>query len=167
VRLRTAYVVVNLLFVCATAAGAELPHDLSKWVPAKFHNARNTPVIVVPYLPGESLGAFDPLLNRIFILPPNPNDPTPDETLAHEVGHAIWFQDLSVWQKRAWCKQHNRELARGKDMTIAVMVYPTSCAHSFAEAFGEYETEPKVMRSGAIEVYLFFRLLTGSEPFNN
>jgi hypothetical protein len=165
--MKIAYVVLNLLFVCATAAGAELPHDLSKWVPAKFRNARSTPVIVTPTLPGDALGFFDPLMDRIFILPPSSADKTPDATLAHEVGHAIWFQDLSIWQKRAWCKQHNKELTRGKDMNIAVMVYPTSCAHSFAEAFSEYETEPKVMRSGAIEVYLFFRLLTGSEPFNN
>jgi hypothetical protein len=152
-----------LILAVTLAAHAELSHDLSTWVPARFANARKTPVIVAESLPGGALGFFDPLMDRIFVLP-NAKDTTPDETLAHEVGHAIWFQDLSIWQKRAWCKQHNKELARGKDATIAVMVYPTSCAHSFAEAFGEYETEPKVMRSSAIEVYLYFRLLTGSEP---
>jgi hypothetical protein len=161
--MKTAYVIFNLLFVCATAT-AELSHDLATWVPAKFVNARKTPVIVTPTLPGDALGFFDPLMDRIYILPPSSVDKTPDATLAHEVGHAIWFQDLSIWQKRSWCKQHNKELARGKAATIAVMVYPTSCAHSFAEAFGEYETEPKVMRSSAIEVYLYFRLLTGTEP---
>jgi hypothetical protein len=156
--MKTAYVIFNLLFVCATAT-AQLSHDLTKWVPEKFKNARKDTVYITTALPDGTLGFYDPLLNNIFIIPKQG-----DGTLAHEVGHAIWFQDLSIWQRRAWCKQHNKELAKGKDAVIAVMVYPTSCAHSFAEAFGEYESEPEVMRRSALDVYLFFRLLTGSEP---
>jgi hypothetical protein len=155
--MKIAYVVLNLLFVCATAAGGELP-----WVPPRFEHARTVHVFVTNFMPPETLGIYNVRFRVIWIRPGEGV-----ETLAHEVGHAAWDLDLTQKEKIAWCGIHAAELtkiAHRHRAARAVENYPRDCWHSFAEGFGQYFEDPALMRRSELNVYLFFRHLARTEP---
>lgn len=61
-----------------------------------------------------------------------------DATLAHEVGHAIWFRDLTWVEQKQWFALHATNPS-----LVAVQVYADDPRHSFAEAFAEFICDPE------------------------
>lgn len=93
----------------------------------------------------------------------NTNQHLANRTTAHEAGHAMYQQDLSPQQQSDWANIHKTILSSNSRYLEAVSKYPGDPSHSFAEAFGEYATEPQNMQKNNPDAYNYFKTLTGFE----
>lgn len=161
------------------------PQDI---VPDSMPSAKTVPATVVPVQ--ELNPHFDPNAivggryspdgpggtHRIRITDPNAyqmgdqlDQHMGNHAAAHEAGHAMYNQDLSDDQKQTWTNIHNKVLSdyqKTNDPRVlmnAVSQFPKDPAHSFAEAFGDYATEPQDMQKRNPDAYNFFKNLTGFE----
>lgn len=141
-----------ILLLFAGAAHAQLSRDLS-WLPPKCKAAATTHVYVTPWLPYHFLGWYNKRSPAILLLVGYN-----DADLSHEVGHAVWYRSLSWREHRRWAHIH-----WSHPNLNAVFIYPNDPRHSFAEAFSDYVSRPRVLLRNDPDVYTFFRELIGKE----
>jgi len=89
----------------------------------------------------------------------------------HELGHAIWFSDLSASHMDEWAKLHNSELQQlkkkyagsGRWPWLGVTSSVDSPSQSFAESFSQYAIDPNYLKQHQPEVYKYFSKVLGFE----
>lgn len=114
---------------------------------------------------------FPEVINRVF-------GGEHQQVLTHEVGHSIWLNSLNRDDQKRWQQVHAASIRRAPSTvtnpgTADVFLenyqldpfrrYPDDPAHSFADAYGRYVTDPEWLKRSFPEAYNFFKNKFGFE----
>lgn len=89
-------------------------------------------------------------------------------TMAHELGHAAWENDLTPDEQSRWTNIHWNHLnsdTSDKLMPSSVLQYKDDPGHSFAESFGQYVMNPGIFKQTYPKDYDYFKGLFGGKEF--
>jgi hypothetical protein len=101
-------------------------------------------------------GFYNPLTNTVYL---GEKGRTYAKTVIHEIGHAIWFRDMTPEQRQEWFKL-DPEGGRG----VGSLFSATSSFQNFAEDWARFLLQPTWYRTKFPDRYRFMVRLSGMEP---